>query len=131
VKRRRPDHGSDAEVIEDPSADRDLVSAMLAGEQRAFNEFFDCYFPRIYRFALSRLGRNEDAAKEVAQATLIKAMRKLSTWRAEASLFTWICQICRHEVADHVRSLGREAPKCDWNEWADAAGRRVDRCSDR
>ena len=109
MKQRRLEHGSDANVIEDLCADRDLVSAVLAGEQRAFNAFFDSYFPRIYRFALSRLGRNEDASKEVAQATLTKALRKLSTWRAEASLFTWICQICRHEIADHVRSRSREA----------------------
>ncbi len=92
---------------EDPSAERDLVSAMLAGEQRAFTAFFDSNFPRIYRFALPRLARNEEACKEVAQATLVKAMRKLSTWRGEASLFTWICQICRNEIADHIRSIER------------------------
>lgn len=96
-------------MTEGLSAERDLVSAMLAGEQRAFTAFFDSYFPRIYRFALPRLGRNEEACKEVVQATLAKAMRKLSTWRGEASLFTWICQICRNEIADHIRSIEREA----------------------
>jgi RNA polymerase sigma-70 factor (ECF subfamily) len=96
-------------MVEDLSAERALVSAMLAGEQRAFTAFFDSYFPRIYRFALPRLGHNEDACKEVAQATLIKAMRKLSTWRGEATLFTWICQICRHEISNHMRSIERGA----------------------
>lgn len=32
------------------------------------------------------------------QSTLIKAMRSLSSWRGEASLFTWLCTICRHEI---------------------------------
>ena len=68
-------------MVEDLSAERNFVSAMLAGKQSAFNGFFDSYFPRIYRFALPRLGHNEDACKEVAQATLVKAMRELSSWR--------------------------------------------------
>jgi RNA polymerase sigma-70 factor (ECF subfamily) len=87
--------------------DRQLVERMLAGEERAFETFFETYFPRIYRFALPRVGRNEDTAKDVVQAALIKAMRKLDSWRGEAALFTWLCQICRREIADHVRSEKR------------------------
>ena len=80
--------------------DRELVQKMLAGEERAFVTFFETYFPRVYRFALPRLNRNEDTAKDVVQATLIKAMRKLGDYRGEAALFTWLCQICRREIAD-------------------------------
>jgi RNA polymerase sigma-70 factor (ECF subfamily) len=87
--------------------DRQLVERMLAGEERAFETFFETYFPRIYRFALPRVGLNEDTAKDVVQAALIKAMRKLGSWRGEAALFTWLCQICRREIADHVRSERR------------------------
>jgi RNA polymerase sigma-70 factor, ECF subfamily len=96
-------------MSEEPNAERQLVSGMLAGEERAFSAFFADYFPRIYRFALPRLGGDPDACKEVVQATLVKAMRSLASWRAEAALFTWICQICRREIADHLRSLKRHA----------------------
>lgn len=82
---------------------------MLAGEERAFTAFFETYFPRVYRFALPRVNRNEEAAKDIVQATLIKSMRKLGDWRGDASLFTWICQICRREIADHVRSQRRHS----------------------
>ncbi len=91
--------------------DRELVAAMLAGDERAFTVFFETYFPRVYRFALPRLARNPDVAKDVVQATLIKAMRGLGDWRGEAALFTWLCQICRHQIADHVRSERRHAAK--------------------
>lgn len=91
--------------------DRVLVQQMLVGEERAFVAFFETYFPRIYRFALPRLDRNEDSAKDVVQATLIKAMRKLGDFRGEAALFTWLCQICRREIADHVRSQKRRSDK--------------------
>ena len=87
--------------------DRELVQQMLAGEERAFSEFFTTYFPRVFRFALPRLNRNEDDAKDVVQATLVKAMRKLGDYRGEAAMFTWLCQICRREIANHMRSERR------------------------
>jgi RNA polymerase sigma-70 factor (ECF subfamily) len=76
---------------------------MLAGDEASFEEFFSGFFPGLYRFALTRLHGNEDAAEEVAQATLCRAMSKLSTFRGEATLFTWLCTFCRHEIAAYCR----------------------------
>jgi RNA polymerase sigma-70 factor (ECF subfamily) len=81
------------------TSDRELVRRMLAGDERAFADFFDGHFPGLYRFALTRLGRDEDAAEEVAQAALCKAISKLATYRGEATLFTWLCTFCRHEIS--------------------------------
>jgi len=83
--------------------DRGLVRKMLAGDEQAFGECFDGHFPGLYRFALTRLGHDEDAAEEVAQATMCKAMTKLATYRGEAALFTWLCTFCRHEIAAYRR----------------------------
>jgi RNA polymerase sigma-70 factor (ECF subfamily) len=91
--------------------DRELVQRMLAGDERAFSEFFTVYFPRVYRFALPRVNRNEDTTKDVVQATLVKAMRRLGDFRGDAAMFTWLCQICRREIADHVRSQRRHSDK--------------------
>jgi len=63
----------------------------------------------VYRFALPRLNGDVEAAREVVQATLAKAMRKLGSFRGDASLFTWICQICRREVVDHIRANRRHS----------------------
>jgi RNA polymerase sigma-70 factor (ECF subfamily) len=87
------------------------IAAMLKGDERAFTAFFDSYFPRVYRFALPRLGGDGNAATEVVQATLVKAMRKLADFRSDASLFTWVCSICRHEVVDWLRAQRRHADK--------------------
>jgi RNA polymerase sigma-70 factor (ECF subfamily) len=89
--------------------DADLVRRMLAGEERAFNTFFETFFPRVYRFALPRLGGEPEAAREVVQATLLKAMRNLSGYRGDAALFSWICQICRHQIVDHLRADRRHS----------------------
>ena len=80
---------------------------MLAGRERAFEEFFDGYFPGLFRFALARTG-DEGVAEDVVQATMTTAIRKIGTWRGEAALFTWLCTICRHEIgAQLTRTRGR------------------------
>lgn len=89
----------------------ELVRRMLAGDERAFEAFFEGHFPRLYRFVLPRLRGDVDAAREVVQATLTKAMRNLGDYRGEAALFTWLCQICRHELVDRLRAEKRRAER--------------------
>ena len=86
--------------------DRELVRRMLAGEEEAFTAFFDSHFPRLYRFALRRMGEDADAAEDVAQSALCKAMVQLRTYRGEAALFTWLCTFCRHEISAYYRQRG-------------------------
>lgn len=93
----------------DLTDEQELVRRMLAGEERAFNTFFDVFFPRVYRFALPRLAGQPEAAREVVQATLVKAMRNLAGYRGDAALFSWICQICRHQIVDHLRADRRHS----------------------
>lgn len=76
-------------------------------DERAFEEFFDAYFGGLYRFALARLGRDEDAALEVAQSALARGAFKIASYRGEAALFTWLCTICRREIAEYLRRSQR------------------------
>ena len=91
--------------------DQDLIRRMLSGDERAFGAFFEVYFPRLYRFALPRLGRDVEASREVVQATLVKVMRNLASYRGEAALFTWMCQICRREIVDYLRATRRRSER--------------------
>lgn len=90
-------------------SDKADVDRLLAGDEAAFDSFFDSYFSRLYRFAVTRLDNDADAAEEVVQATLCKAVAKLATYRGEAALFTWLCTFCRHEISGHYRRHGRTA----------------------
>jgi RNA polymerase sigma-70 factor (ECF subfamily) len=101
-----------AEQAPDPgsiqlSRDRRLVRRILAGEERALRAFMDEYFPRLYRYARHRL-RAEADVEDVVQAVLVQAVRRLETYRGEASLLTWLVQICRHEIARQHRRSARE-----------------------
>ena len=89
------------------TGDQQLIQAMLAGDERAFEAFFNAYFARVYRFALPRLNGDVEAARDVVQATLGKAMRGLAGFRGESGLFTWICRICRNEVVEYLRARRR------------------------
>ena len=82
---------------------------MLEGDEQSFRLFFDTYFPRIYRFASPRLAGDREACKEVVQATLVKGMRSLDSFRGESALFSWLCQICRHEIVDYLRARKRHS----------------------
>jgi RNA polymerase sigma-70 factor (ECF subfamily) len=90
----------------DYGSERELVRRMLGGDEAAFDEFFADYFPRLFRFALLRL-RDPDAAEDIVQTSLIAAMRHLSSWRGEASLFTWLCTICRREIGAWQKRTSR------------------------
>jgi RNA polymerase sigma-70 factor (ECF subfamily) len=87
--------------------DKRLARRLLAGDERAFNRFFDDNFARLYRFALTRLSDDPEGAREVVQITLSRAIRKLHTYRAEAAMFTWLCAICRNEISDWLARQGR------------------------
>ncbi len=79
--------------------DHELVQRVLRKERAAFDLFFDRYFGRLYRFCGTRI--DDDAAVEdIVQVVLHKALRNLASYRGEASLLTWLCQICRHEIAN-------------------------------
>lgn len=94
-------------MTEAATDDRGLVRRMRAGEEAAFDEFFESHFSRLYRFALARLNQDADAAEDVVQVTLCKAVAGLKGYRFESALYTWLCAICRHVIAAHYERLER------------------------
>jgi RNA polymerase sigma-70 factor (ECF subfamily) len=83
--------------------DRALARRILRGDEAAFRDLFDRFFPRLYRFALARLPGDSDGARDIVQQTFCLAIERLDTYRGEAALYTWFCQICRNAIADHFR----------------------------
>lgn len=107
--------------------DRRLVGRLLSGDERAFNEFFAEYFERLRRFAFTRSGGREDLAEEAAQRALCRAVRRLDGFRGEASLFTWLAQICRNELADLLEIATRDGARLVSADSDDDARRSVER----
>lgn len=91
-------------------SDRALARGLMMGDERVFDRFFNEYFPRLYRFALTRMASDVDAVNDIVQTTLFNGIKAMASYRGEASLFTWLCQICRNEVNGYYRRLARSAP---------------------
>jgi RNA polymerase sigma-70 factor (ECF subfamily) len=117
-------------------ADEDLVRRLQAGDDGAVNDFAREYRPRILQLAV-RYVKNAEDAEEVAQDVLLKAVAKISEFRGDAALSSWLYRVTfnasmsrlrhlratRTPVAESVRTqaedgaIGPEIP--DWSAMAD------------
>jgi RNA polymerase sigma-70 factor (ECF subfamily) len=88
--------------------DRAVASRIVAGDEREFRKLFDAYFPRLYRYAMARFDGNREEARDAVQQTFCRAIEKLDSYRGEAALYTWFCQICHNVITDRYRALGLE-----------------------
>ena len=88
-----------------------MARDVAAGDRAAFDAFFKEYFPRLFRFTLTRVDNDPALAEEVVQRTMCIVVRKMGSYRGEALLFTWLCQICRNEMSAGLpaRCTGRAA----------------------
>jgi RNA polymerase sigma-70 factor, ECF subfamily len=91
--------------------DRALARRVATGDHGAFEEFFREYFPRLYGFTLIRVNNDEGLAEEIVQRTMCIVVRKMGSYRGEALLFTWLCQICRNERSAIFRRQGIDAAR--------------------
>ena len=92
--------------------DRALARRLLAGDEVAFEEFFEGHFPGLYRFAAARL-RDPELARDIVQTAICKAIANLRTYRGEATLAAWLFTICRYEISGHFRRLRRAPARVD------------------
>jgi RNA polymerase sigma-70 factor (ECF subfamily) len=83
--------------------DRRIADRLLRGDEAAFDALFESFFPRLYRFALSRVAGDGEEARELVQQTFCKAFERLDSYRGEASLYGWMCQILRNVLIDRAR----------------------------
>jgi len=88
--------------------EQELINRMRRGEQRAFDLFFDAFAARLGAFAARRSALDAASLEDVVQMTMINAMRSLGTFRGGSTLFTWLCQICRNQLADARRKAARQ-----------------------
>jgi RNA polymerase sigma-70 factor, ECF subfamily len=94
-------------MADEVHVDRAVARRIRGGDEAAFRDLFDRFFPRLYRFALVRLGGDRDTAQDIVQETFCNAIERLDSYRGEAALYTWFCQICRNAIADHYRRRQR------------------------
>lgn len=79
-----------------------LIRRVQDGERDLFYELIRPYERRVYSAALAIL-RNPADAEDVSQEAMLKALRHIRQFRAEARFSTWLIQIAVNEARMHRR----------------------------
>ena len=82
--------------------DADLVAKILAGSSEHFEMLYESYFPRVYRFALKRLGDPVEA-EDVTQEVFFTVFNALESFEGRSTLLVWIFGITRNTVNRRFR----------------------------
>jgi RNA polymerase sigma-70 factor (ECF subfamily) len=61
----------------------------------------------LLRYALLQV-RNEAAAEDAVQETLLVALQPNESFRNESALRTWLIGILKHKIADHYRAVEKQ-----------------------
>jgi len=89
------------------SDERDLVRRLRRGDRAALDAFTAQYLDRLYQFVYFRVAANQQVAEDITQESLIAALDGLERFDGRAALYTWLCGIARHKIADYFRRLQR------------------------
>ncbi len=90
----------------DRERDRQLVARVLEGDQAAFSEIYDSYFPRVYAFTLKRVGDPAEA-EDLTQETFVPLYRSLPSFEGRSSLLTWTFGIAHNVCSRFFRHCSR------------------------
>lgn len=68
-----------------------------------FEEVYREFYPRVYRFVLSRIG-DDEAAEDLTQEVMVAAFRNYASYDpARSSLATWVFVIARNRLKNYYR----------------------------
>jgi RNA polymerase sigma-70 factor, ECF subfamily len=82
------------------------IEALRAGNEGAFAEIYDAYFPRVYAFILKRIG-DATEAEDLTQETFVQLHRSLSSYEGRSSLLTWTFGIAHNVCSRYFRHCSR------------------------
>ncbi len=103
------------------TSDSELVTQLLNGSREHFELLYESYFPRVYRFALKRLGDHAEA-EDVAQEVFFTVYRALESFQGTAPLLIWIFGITRNTVNRRFRRVRPRIESLDASDAREIAG---------
>lgn len=88
--------------------DRDLVSAYMNGNEKAFEALLLRHKDKMYRFIYMKV-RNRDLAEDIFQEAFVKIINtlKLGAYNEEGKFLPWAMRIAHNLVIDHFRKSSK------------------------
>ena len=83
--------------------DARLLARLQAGDETALRDLAEAYGSKIYQLAFRYL-RNKEDAEEVMQDVLFKVYRKVSAFRGDAAISSWIYRITFNAAMSRLRT---------------------------
>jgi len=88
--------------------DHQLVTAYLAGENKAFETLLLRHKNKIYRFIYLKI-KNQELAEDIFQETFVKIINtlQLGNYNEEGKFLPWAMRISHNLVIDHYRKASK------------------------
>jgi len=92
----------------DRANEAELVERLRNGDPTAMEQLFNTYFDRLYSLVFHEVGRDQAVAEDVTQEIFLNALTSIGKFRGQSKLYTWLCSIAHHKIADFYRRQERE-----------------------
>ena len=80
---------------------------MTKGDEDAYRNFHEAYFPRLYRYLLVVAAGDENAAREAVQSAFLRVVRYIKPFDEETRFWNWLTVLARTALADQRRKRNR------------------------
>src|SRR5215469_6198395 len=94
--------GADHAVSRASPEELQLIARVLAGEKEVFYELIRPCERSLFHIALAILHNPQDA-EDTVQDAVLKAFRRLDTFRGDARFYTWLMRITTNEAKMRLR----------------------------
>ena len=83
--------------------ERATVDRARTGDQQALADLYDWYMPRVYRYAVARIG-NVAEAEDLTEEVFLKMLGAIGEFRwRDVPFSSWLFRIAHNHVATHFR----------------------------
>jgi RNA polymerase sigma-70 factor (ECF subfamily) len=83
--------------------ERAAVDRARTGDQQALADIYDWYMPRVYRYAMARMG-NAHEAEDVTEEVFLKLLGAIGDFRwRDVPFSSWVFRIAHNCIATHYR----------------------------
>ena len=125
-------------VPNDRDGELALVRLASSGDESAFERLYRAHSARVFALCL-RMSGSRERATELTQDVFVHVWQRLSTWRGDSALASWIYRLTVNLVLSNVRGDQRrqkhemaDEPTTDSGQGAEEQGaRRIDSASVR
>ncbi len=88
--------------------DEELMSAVQKGREAAFNELYQRYGGRLYRYFYRMLGQDPEKASDFAQDLFMKLIERPEAFDTGRKFSTWFFAVAANMIKNEYRRMGRQ-----------------------